>query len=110
MSFAKLIGNERNKDVLRRLLTRGRLAATLVFAGPGGVGKRPFAVALAKAASCRRAAEKPGESCDECAVCRRIDAGSYGDVMVVTREKSVIRAEQARGMNEEAFFRRRRGR
>lgn len=110
MSFATLVGNERNKEVLRRLLARGRLSATLVFAGPEGVGKRQFALTLAKAANCRRAAEMEADSCDECAVCQRVDAGTYGDVMLVAREKSVIRVEQAREMSAEVYFRPREGR
>jgi DNA polymerase-3 subunit delta' len=115
MSFATLIGNERNKEILRRLLQRGRLAAPLIFAGPEGVGKRQFALTLAKAANCQRvAADTPRryaeDSCDECAACRRIGAGAYGDVTEIKPDGAYIKIAQARTLAEEVYFRPREGR
>ncbi|MCI0663011.1 MAG: hypothetical protein L0220_18240, partial [Acidobacteria bacterium] len=85
MSFAKLIGNERNKEILQRLLERGQIASTFIFAGPDGVGKRQFALTMAKAANCQKAPVGGFgiDSCDECVRCRRIDAGTYGDVVTI---------------------------
>jgi DNA polymerase-3 subunit delta' len=51
--FATLVGNETNKDILRRLIERARFGSTLIFSGPEGVGKRQFALAFAKAANCQ---------------------------------------------------------
>jgi len=116
MSFAKLIGNERNKEILQRLLRRGRLASTLVFAGPEGVGKRQFALTLAKAANCQRGPAREEadryaeESCDECALCRRIDAGAYGDVREVRPDGAYIKIGQTRALAGEVYFRPREGR
>jgi hypothetical protein len=42
ISFAKLVGNQRNKEILQRLLKNGRINSTLIFAGPDSVGKRQF--------------------------------------------------------------------
>jgi DNA polymerase III subunit delta' len=114
MSFARLIGNERNKEILRRLLDGGRLSATLIFAGPEGVGKRQFARTLAKAANCRRATPADGglaaDSCDECPVCRRIDGGTYGDVVEVSPDGAFIKIAQTRGLGAEAYHPPREGR
>jgi DNA polymerase-3 subunit delta' len=112
MSFAKLIGNERNKGILQRLLRRGQLAATLIFAGPDGVGKRQFALTLAKAANCQRAQiDRPAEdSCDQCAVCRRIEAGAHSDVMEIKPDGVFIKIGQTRALAEEVYFRPREGR
>ena len=81
MTFAQLIGNERNKTVLQRLLLANRHAATLIFAGPEGIGKRQFALAIAKAANCQQPHQDDAtiDSCGACPVCRRIDVGAYGD-------------------------------
>lgn len=112
MSFAKLIGNERNKEILQRLLQRGRINSTLIFAGPDGIGKRQFALTMAKAANCRKAPahEFAVDSCDECTVCRRIDAQTYGDVTSLQPEGQSIKIAQTRAMAEEVYYRPREGR
>ncbi len=112
MSFSKLIGNPRNKQILQRLLERGRINSTLIFAGPDGVGKRQFALALAKAANCQKAPAGGFaiDSCDECPVCRRIDAGTYGDVTVIRPDGQFIKIAQTRELAEEVYFRPREGR
>lgn len=112
MSFAKLIGNDRNKQILQRLLGSGRISATLIFAGPDGVGKRQFALTLAKAANCQKASGNSfaTDSCDECAVCRRIDENGYGDVTVIQPDGQYIKIAQARELAEEVYYRPREGR
>ncbi|MGE0130162.1 MAG: DNA polymerase III subunit delta' [Blastocatellales bacterium] len=112
MSLAKLIGNQRNKEILQRLLARGRVNSTLIFAGPDGVGKRQFALAFAKAANCQTASASAyaTDSCDECSVCRRIDAGVYGDVTVIRPDGQFIKIAQTREIAEEVYFRPREGR
>src|SRR5262249_10688887 len=112
MSFAKLIGNQRNKAILQRLLRNGRINSTLIFAGPDGVGKRQFALAFAKAVNCQRApiGAYAEDSCDECPVCRRIGAGEYGDVTVLRPDGAYIKIGQTREMVEEVYFKPREGR
>src|SRR5262247_1999544 len=112
MSFAKLVGNQRNKEILQRLLKNGRVNSTLIFAGPDGVGKRQFALAFAKAANCQKApaCAFASDGCDECSVCRRINAGGYGDVTVVSPDGQFIKIAQTREIAEEVYFRPREGR
>jgi DNA polymerase-3 subunit delta' len=112
MSFAKLVGNQRNKEILQRLLKNGRVNSTLIFAGPDGVGKRRFALAFAKAVNCQKApaGSYALDGCDECPVCRRIDAGGYGDVTVIRPEGQFIKIAQTREMAEEVYYRPREGR
>ncbi|HEY0319945.1 MAG TPA: DNA polymerase III subunit delta' C-terminal domain-containing protein [Pyrinomonadaceae bacterium] len=69
--FSKLAGNERIKEVLRRMLEKGRVPGGLLFVGEDGVGKRRFALELAKAMNCRE--PKGFEACDHCASCVRIE-------------------------------------
>jgi DNA polymerase-3 subunit delta' len=112
MSFAKLVGNQRNKEILQRLLKNGRVNSTLIFAGPDGVGKRQFALAFAKAVNCQKAPAGAYalDSCDECSVCRRIDANVYGDVTVIRPDGQFIKIAQTREMAEEVYYRPREGR
>lgn len=69
--FDKFIGNNRIKTVLRRLLVEKRVPNALLLAGADGVGKKQFALELAKAAVCLN--PKNSEACDACANCRRAD-------------------------------------
>ncbi|MBO0798935.1 MAG: DNA polymerase III subunit delta', partial [Blastocatellia bacterium] len=107
-----IIGNERNKLILQRLLERGNIASTFIFAGPEGVGKRQFALTMAKAANCQRAPSGrfAGDSCDHCPVCRRIDEAAYGDVTTVVPDGQSIKIAQTRALTEEVYYRPREGR
>jgi DNA polymerase III subunit delta' len=112
MSFSKLIGNERNKLILQRLLERGSIASTLIFAGPEGIGKRQFALTMAKAANCQRApaGSYAIDSCDQCPVCRRIDEDAYGDVVTIQPDGQSIKIAQTRALSLEVYYRPREGR
>ena len=67
--FDKLIGNNSIKEVLRRLLAQKRVPNALLFAGADGVGKKQFALELAKAFVCQN--PKNSEACDVCPACLR---------------------------------------
>jgi DNA polymerase III subunit delta' len=68
--FDTLVGNERAKETLRRMLGRGRVPGALLFAGEDGLGKRLFALELARALNCR--ARRGVEACGVCPPCKRI--------------------------------------
>lgn len=67
--FSRLTGNERVKEILRRMLTARRVPGALLLAGEDGVGKRLFALELAKALNCRTPVGV--EACDVCPSCTR---------------------------------------
>src|SRR5512141_465165 len=67
--FSSIKGNENVKDLLRRFLAAGRVPNSLLFAGPEGVGKRLFALELAKTLICKSRVQ--GEGCDNCPLCTR---------------------------------------
>src|ERR1043166_5796715 len=68
--FDTLVGNERARETLRRMLERGRVPGALLFAGEEGLGKRLFALELARALNCR--ARRGVEACGVCPSCKRI--------------------------------------
>jgi DNA polymerase-3 subunit delta' len=73
--FDTLVGNERAKETLRRMLRQGRVPGALLFAGEEGLGKRSFALELARALNCR---DKRGvEGCGVCPACVRIGNFKY---------------------------------
>ena len=69
--FSKLIGNDHIKEILRRMLEKNRVPRSLIFAGIEGVGKKQFALELAKSFVCLN--KQNAEACDKCAACRRAD-------------------------------------
>jgi DNA polymerase-3 subunit delta' len=69
--FSKLVGNDNVRQTLRRFLKGGRVPNSMLFAGDEGIGKRQFALELAKAFVCTEPAEH--ESCGACPACRRAD-------------------------------------
>src|SRR5205085_11548787 len=75
--FARLVGNQRVKDVLRRMLAIGRVPGALLFAGEDGVGKKLFALEVTKALNCRTPVD--GEACDRCPSCVRISQSKFAD-------------------------------
>lgn len=80
-------GIEGHDEVAARFVAafeRGRIAGTYLFIGPEGVGKRGFALALAKALVCL--APRPGLlPCGACASCIQAAAGSHPDIDVVSK-------------------------
>jgi DNA polymerase III subunit delta' len=73
--FDRLVGNQRVKDILRRMLKVGRIPGALLFVGEDGVGKKLFALELAKALNCREPAGF--EACDHCSSCVRISQSKF---------------------------------
>ncbi|HXG91110.1 MAG TPA: DNA polymerase III subunit delta' [Blastocatellia bacterium] len=114
MPFSSLIGNERIKKLLQRAVAEGRIGQSLVMAGPRGVGKHQFAIALAQALNCERPVN--GDACGECLQCRKIAAREHADVRTILRESQdpnvkkdyksqFIKIDQMREMSEQAQFR-----
>ncbi|HJQ32866.1 MAG TPA: DNA polymerase III subunit delta' [Pyrinomonadaceae bacterium] len=68
--FDTLFGNERAKETLRRMLKRGRVPGALLFAGEEGLGKKLFALELARALNCT--SRRGVEACGVCPACVRI--------------------------------------
>ena len=119
--FSNLIGNPEVKDSLRRLLSGGRVPGSLLFTGAEGIGKKLFALELAKILNCRNLVN--GEACDECPACKRISRSSFppftddkdnreriiwsehADVAMVRPFKNIIRVNPIRELEREANFR-----
>ena len=118
--FDDLTGNEQVKTLLRRTLAAGRVPGALLFTGEDGVGKKLFALELAKALNCRTPVEFEG--CGHCPACERIAKFNYPqssdsddwkgiiwtdhpDVGMVVAPKRVILVEQMRAIEREANYR-----
>jgi DNA polymerase III subunit delta' len=114
MPFSSLIGNERIKKLLQRAVAEDRIGQSLLMAGPQGVGKYHFAIALAQALNCDHVNQ--GDACGECVTCRKIERREHGDVRTLMREikdptivkdnkSRYIKIEYTRALSEQAQFR-----
>ena len=114
--FGKLVGNERVKENLRRLVANGRVPGGLLFAGPEGVGKKEFALELARGLICKNG------GCEDCPICGRIGTfdlpnsekkedyekvflSGHPDVGIVIPFKRNILVNGIRALEQEANFR-----
>jgi DNA polymerase-3 subunit delta' len=91
--FNQLIGNVVVKDAIRRYLVNGRVPNSLLFAGPEGVGKKHFALELAKAIVCREPANH--EACGSCAACLRAEVFTFPSTDEKDDHEKVIFSEHA---------------
>jgi DNA polymerase III subunit delta' len=66
----KLIGNTQIKEFLGRIFASGRLPGALLFTGPEGVGKKQFALEIARSVLC--AETETFGACGQCSVCKRV--------------------------------------
>ncbi len=118
--FGELTGNERVKALLKRILVAGRVPGALLFTGADGIGKKLFALEIAKALNCR--APQGVEGCGQCPACVRIAKLNYPqssdsddwkgiiwtdhpDVGMVVAPKRVLLVEQMRLIEREANYR-----
>jgi DNA polymerase-3 subunit delta' len=118
--FDELTGNSRVKAVLKRMLAADRLPGAMLFTGEEGIGKKLFALEIARALNCRT--PKNEEGCGVCSSCVRIrklnypqrdDADEWAqiiwtdhpDVGLVVAPRRVLRVEQMRQIEKEANFR-----
>jgi DNA polymerase III subunit delta' len=116
----QLTGNDRVKQLLRRILETGRSPGAMLFAGEDGVGKKLFALEIAKALNCR--SPEGAEACGQCPSCVRIGKINYPqssesddwkgiiwtdhpDVGMVVAPKRVLLVEQMRLIEREANYR-----
>jgi DNA polymerase III delta' subunit len=94
MTFDSFIGNRKIINRLRMKLREGRLPHGMIFSGPSGVGKHTCALMISKALNCRNATA-PDEFCDQCASCRKIDAGTHADVITISVEEDATQIKIA---------------
>ena len=100
MTFDDFAGNRRVVERLRRKLRESRFPHGLIFSGPAGVGKHTCALMVAKALNCLNST--PGNFCGECSSCRKIEAGTHPDVMLISvaEDASQIKIAQVRRVLE----------
>lgn len=89
----RLQGHGTTLKPLIEAAARERLAPTLIFSGPSGIGKKLAALALAQCLVCEKSREG---ACGECGSCLRIEKQQSESLLVIEPDGAQIKIEQAR--------------
>lgn len=90
MSWQRIRGHDALIEGFRRAVRRGRLAHAYLFTGAGGVGKRLFAIELAKALLCENAGADLLQACDHCPACVQVEADTHPDFFTAVRPPEAL--------------------
>ncbi len=100
MSFREIVGHGKSIDILRRIVSSGRIAHAYLFIGPEGTGRKMAAEAFIAALFCGR-----DDSCGSCPSCRKLAAGSHPDLHLVQPDGQFIKIDQVRELQRELAYR-----
>ncbi|MBN1588091.1 MAG: DNA polymerase III subunit delta' [Pirellulales bacterium] len=102
MAWQGIEGHDEVVEQFRRALARGRLASSFLFVGPSGIGKRSFALALARTLLCETRPATAMDPCGQCGGCAQVDAGTHPDLIQVSKpkDKSALPVELLIGRRE----------
>jgi len=103
-SFSQILGQERAKKFLIKVMAREKIPHAYLFTGIPGVGKTSTAMALAMALNCNKPVE--GEGCTRCIACRQVRSGNSPDFLIIARrpDKKNILIEQIQEFNRKLGF------
>lgn len=90
MAWQHIRGHDALVEGFRRAVRRGRLAHAYLFTSPAGVGKRLFALELAKSLLCEKATEDSLQACDRCPSCIQVEAGTHPDFFTAARPPEAL--------------------
>lgn len=98
MAFENIIGNEKNKQLLKNAIQKGNILHSYLFIGEDGIGKSLFAKEFAQMILCQNDGQKP---CNDCKSCIPFLAESHPDFMQIEPEDGkTIKIEQIRYLQE----------
>ena len=84
MAFQNIIGNEKNKELLKKAVETKNLLHSYLFIGEEGIGKSLFATEFAQMVLCEDEEKKP---CNHCKSCIQFMGESHPDFMVIEPEE-----------------------
>ncbi len=98
MSFNNIIGNEKVKELLNKLIEQNNILHSYLFLGTEGIGKSLFAHEFAKMILCN--GDEKEKPCNKCKSCIEFENGNNPDFMQIENEETAIKIEQIRYMNK----------
>ncbi|MBW2202876.1 MAG: ATP-binding protein, partial [Deltaproteobacteria bacterium] len=102
MLFSEIIGQEKAKRFLKRVMSEERIPHAYLFTGIPGIGKTSMAKALTMALNCHE--QNDFDGCGQCPSCRQLLGGNFPDFIHIKPDGQNIRIEQIRDLNRSLSF------
>ena len=99
MIFENIIGNEKNKELLKNIIDTNSIAHSYMFIGQESVGKLLFAKEFAKALLCTNE-KKP---CNNCKSCIEFNTSNNPDFNILEPDGKSIKIEQIRELVKNVY-------
>lgn len=93
MGWSRIWGHAFQKAYFRQVLASGRISHAYLFSGPPGVGKKTFALEVARALLCLESQE---EACGRCQSCLSFEHAVHPDFFLLEPEKHTIGIDAVR--------------
>ncbi|CDF59151.1 DNA polymerase III subunit gamma/tau [Thermobrachium celere] len=100
-NFSQLVGQENIVRTLKNQILQNKIPHAYLFCGTRGTGKTSTAKILSKAVNCLN--PKDAEPCNECEICREINAGTLIDVFEIDAASN-NRVENVRELIEDVKY------
>lgn len=92
--FENIIGNEKNKNILKRTIELNKISHSYIFWGTEGIGKKAIAKEFSKKILCL---QDYNNNCD-CKSCIEFDSNNNPDFQLIEPDEGKIKIEQIREM------------
>ena len=99
MMFNNIIGNEKNKELLKKIIDTKNVAHSYMFVGKESIGKFLFAKEFAKAILCT--AEQ--KMCNKCKSCIEFDTKNNPDFSILEPDSNSIKIDQIREITKKVY-------
>ncbi|MBN1276242.1 MAG: DNA polymerase III subunit delta' [Deltaproteobacteria bacterium] len=102
LTFSQIIGQEKAKGFLKKVLARDKTPHAYIFSGIYGIGKTSTAMALSMALNCLSPVNS--DACGECRPCRQMKGGNFPDFISLLPDGQNIKIDQIRELNRQLSF------
>ena len=99
MIFENIIGNEKNKQLLKKIIDANNIAHSYMFVGKESIGKLLFAKEFAKGILCT----SEENLCNKCKSCIEFDTNNNPDFSITEPDGNSIKIDQIRELTKKVY-------